>query len=164
MFIWLYERTNGTFVQFAVSIVLFFFLLSDVNATAKLDKNYLRIQQTQSSEKNDLRITSLGALAFTSNRGGHLDITYLESDKHGDVLGLDFGGGYVFNWDVSLFLGLGVSLGYNRDKDDYITAYYPEASIIFDVTREFGISTSIKRYHHLYGENDDVVMLGLVFR
>ena len=164
MFIWLYEETYGSCARFVFFILLFFSLISSVNARTKPDKGYLRIQQAQSSEKNDLKITSLGALAFTDNRGGHIDLTYLESEKHGDVVALDFGGGYAFNWDVSLFLGLGITLGYNQDKDDTIGAYYPEASIVLDVTESFGISATVKRYHYLYGENDAVVMVGVVFR
>ena len=164
MFIWLNKSTSGTCVQLAATLAIFILLLSDVNAMAEPDKKYLRIQQSQSSEKNDLKISSIGALVFTEDGAGHLDLTYLESDKHGDVLGLDFGGGYVFNWDLSLYLGLGVSLGYNRDKEDFNASYYPEASIILDITSTFGISGSVKRHQHLYGENDAVVMLGLVFR
>ena len=161
---WLNVRKSGLRARFAVTIILFVSLFSDVNAETKLDKNYLRIQKTQTSEKNDLIITSFGALAFTKDRAGHMDLTHIQSGKHGNGVTLDFGGGYVFNWDLSLFLGFGISLGYNRDKHDYIAAYYPEAGVTLDVTESFGITANIKRYHRLYGENDAVVMLGLVFR
>ena len=161
---WLNVKKSGSRARFVVTIILFFSLFSDVNAVTKLDKNYLRIQKTQSSEKNDLVITSFGALAFTKDRAGHMDLTYIESDTHGNAVALDFGGGYVFNWDLSLFLGFGISLGYNRDKHDTIAAYYPEAGVTLDVTESFGITASVKRYHRLYGENDAVVMVGLIFR
>lgn len=164
MFIWLYKSTSGTCVQSAATLVLFLALFSDVYAMAEPDKKYLRIQQSQSSETNDLEISSIGALVFTEDGAGHLDLTYIQSDIHGDLVGLDFGGGYVFNWDLSLYLGLGVSLGYNGDKEDFNASYYPEASIILDITSTFGISAAVKRYQHLYGEKDTIVMLGLVFR
>ena len=164
MFISLNKSANGLHVPFVVSMLLFFFLFSGVNVRAEPDKNYLRIEQNKLSEKNDLKISSIGALAFVENMQGHIDLSYLESDIHGNEWAMDIGGGYVFNWDVSLFLGLGVSLGYNRDKDDFIGAYYPEAGIVLDVTRTFGITVSAKRFYNRYEENEDIVMMGFVFR
>lgn len=55
-------------------------------------------------------------------------------------------------------------LGYNWDKDDYIAAYFPEVGIVMDFTKTFGITVSGKRYFNLYEEDEDIVMLGLVFR
>lgn len=164
MFIRPNKSTNSSRVQFAVSMLLFFPLLSGVHARGEPDKGYLRIEQNQSSETNDLKITSIGALIFKKNMMGHVDLTQLKSDMNGKDLALEFGGGYVFNWKVSLFLGLGISLGYNSDKDDYIAAYFPQAGIVVDITQTFGISVSAKRYHHLHEEEDTFVMMGLVFR
>ena len=164
MFISLNKGTKDLCAQFAVSILLFFSLLSGVNAGPEPDKSYLRLEQSKLSEKNDLKISSIGALVFKENTEGHIELSYLESDIHGNELALDFGGGYVFNWDVSLFLGLGISLGYNRDKGDFIGAYYPEAGIVWDITETFGITVSAKRFYNRYEENEDIVMMGLVFR
>lgn len=150
--------------QLVVTFVLLFFLLSGANARPEQDKNYLRLEQNKSSDKNDLKISSIGALAFIKNTQGHIDLSYLESDIHGNELALDLAGGFVFNWDVSLFLGLGISLGYNTDKEDFIGAYYPEAGIVWDMTESFGITVSAKRFYHRYEENEDIVMMGLVFR
>ena len=95
---------------------------------------------------------------------GYAKLSYLESDINGTGSTLDLGGGYSFNNDVSLYLLLGVSLGYNWDKDDYIAAYFPEVGIVMDITKTFGITVSGKRYFNLYEEDEDIVMLGLVFR
>ena len=164
MFICLNKSANGSCIQFSVVVVLFFFMISGANARPEAEKNYLRLEQNKSSEKNDLKISSIGGLAFIKNRYGHFDLSYLESDIQGNELALDFGSGYVFNWDVSLFLGVGISLGYNRDEEDFIGAYYPEAGIVWDITEEFGITVSAKRFYNRYEENEDVVMMGLVFR
>ena len=94
----------------------------------------------------------------------HIDLTYLESVSKGNALTLDIGGGYVFNWDVSLYLGVGFAIGYNRDTKDTITAYYPEAGVVIDLTESLGLTISQKRYFNLYGQDEDVTMLGLVFR
>ena len=164
MYMWTYKRTNDLCVGFTIFFVLFLALMAEANANSKLEKNYLRIQQTNSNEIGELKISSIGALAFKKDKAGHIDLSYLESDTNGDALTLDFGGGHVFNWDLSLFVGFGISLGYNNDNNDYIAAYYPEASVVLDVTNTFGILASIKRYHYLYRENDAVIMVGLVFR
>lgn len=139
-------------------------MISAVNARPEPDKTYLRIEQNKSSEKNDLKINSIGALLFIKTTQGYIDLSYLESDIQGNELALDLGGGYVFNWDVSLFLGLGISLGYNGNKEDLIGAYYPEAGIVWDVTESFGITASAKPIYQRYEENEDIIMLGLVFR
>jgi len=164
MFICLNKRANGSCIQFYLVIVLFFSLISAANARPEAEKNYLRLEQNKSSEKNDLKISSIGGLAFVKNRYGHVDLSYLGSEIQGNELALDFGSGYVFSWDVSLFLGVGISLGYNRDKEDFVGAYYPEAGLVWDITEEFGITVSAKRFYNRYEENEDVVMIGLVFR
>ncbi|MCW8852214.1 MAG: hypothetical protein OQK44_06065, partial [Gammaproteobacteria bacterium] len=64
----------------------------------------------------------------------------------------------------SLYLLVGVSLGYNWDQDDYITAYFPEVGMVIDFTKTFGITASGKRYFNLYDGNENILMLGLVFR
>ena len=164
MFISLNKRTNSLHIQFAVSMLLFFFLQSGANARPEPDKGYLRIEQSKTSETNDFKVSSIGALLFQKNTMGHVDLAQLESDMNGKDLALEFGGGYVFNWKISLFLGFGLSLGYNSDKDDYNAAYFPHAGIVVDITKTFGVSVSAKRYHHLHEEEDTLVMLGLVFR
>ena len=139
-------------------------MLSGVSATAAPDKHYLAIEHNLSSDKNDLDITSIGMLSLKGNMAGYGKLSYLESDINGTGSTLDLGGGYSFNGDVSLYLLLGISLGYNWDRDDYIAAYFPEVGIVMDFTKTFGITVSGKRYFNLYEEDEDVVMLGLVFR
>ena len=158
------KYTNSSRVLFTVSALLILFTHASVHARGESYKDYFRIEQNKPSETNDLKITSIGALVFKKNKMGHVDLTQLESDMNGKDIALEVGGGYVFNWKASLYLGLGISLGYNTDNDDYIAAYFPEAGIVVDVTERFGISVSAKRYHHLHEEEDTVVMMGLVFR
>lgn len=167
---WLSPDRTSIYIQLSAVILLFVCLVLDVSAQRVPDKNYLRIEQSKSEETDDLKITddleitSIGALSFKKNMLGHADLTKLESDINGKALVLEFGGGYVFNWDISLFLGFGISLGYNSDKDDFIAAYFPEVGIVVDLTKTTGVTVSAKRYHNLYEQDEAIVMLGLVFR
>lgn len=139
-------------------------IASEVAARPGTEKNYLRIEQNKIDETDDLTITSLGQLVFKQDMMGHVELSQLKSDINGKAYSLEFGGGYVYNWDISLFFGLGIALGYNSDKDDYIAAYFPEAGAVIDITNTFGITANVKRYHNLYEQEDVIVMLGLVFR
>jgi hypothetical protein len=156
--------SNYLYIQITVSMLLSIFLLSDVTADPQPDKYYLRIARSTSSDKNDLKITSLGVVSFKNNMIGHADISYLDSDLNGTALALDFGAGLAFNWYVSPYISLGASLGYNWDNDEFIAAYFPEVGIVVDFTKKFGITFSGKRYYSLYDEDVDIIMLGLVFR
>ena len=159
------KRTNKqTYIRPTTTVLMFFFLFSVANAGSVIDKNYLRIEKNNSSETNDLEVTSIGQLGFKKDMIGHVDLSRLQSDKNGDGLALEIGGAYVFNWYASPFIGLGISLGYNSDNDDYIAAYYPEAGIVIDITNKFGFIVSTKRYHHLYDNNEAIIMMGLLFR
>jgi hypothetical protein len=138
--------------------------LSGVIARPEPDKYYFQIEKNKTSDKNDLDITSIGALSLKENMVGRVDLTYLESDTNGKALTLDLGAGFAFNWHLSPYISLGVALGYNWDKDEFIAAYFPEIGIVVDITKKFGITVSGKRYYNLYEENADIIMLGLVFR
>jgi len=151
-------------IQFPAYIMLFVVLFSGLPVQAESQRPYLRIEQNKPSLDNDLKITTIGALIFDKNIEGHVDLSYLESESNGKGLTLDFGGGYVLNWDVSLFLGVGVSLGYNWDNEDYIATYYPEVGIVVDFTETIGLTISKKRIFNLYGQDEDIIMLGVVFR
>ena len=157
-------RNNRRYTQLKTTLWLFFFMLPGVSAVAAPDKHYLDIEHNISSDKNDLDITSIGMLSLKGNMAGYAKLSYLESDIDGKGSTLDLGGGYSFNNDVSLYLLLGVSLGYNWDKDEEIAAYFPEVGIVMDFTKTFGITVSGKRYFNLYEEDEDIVMFGLVFR
>jgi hypothetical protein len=157
-------QNNHRYIKLKASLLLSFLMLSGVSATAAPDKHYLDIEHSISTDKNDLEITSVGMLSLQGNMAGYAKLSYLASDINGNGSTLDLGGGYSFNNDVSLYFLLGVSLGYNWDNDDYIAAYFPEVGIVMDITRTFGITVSGKRYFNLYEEDEDVVMLGLVFR
>jgi len=146
------------------SLFLSFFMLSSFSATTAADKYYLAIEHSISSDSNDLDVTSLGMLSLKGNIAGSAKLNYLASDINGDGSTLDLGGGYAFNSDISLYLLVGVSLGYNWDQDDYITAYFPEVGMVIDFTKTFGITASGKRYFNLYDGNENILMLGLVFR
>ena len=158
------SNNNRLIIQFTVALLVSCFLLSDVTASPQPDKYYLRIAHNASSDKNDLDITSIGVLSLKNNMVGYVDLTHLDSDMNGKALTLDFGAGLAFNWHVSPYISIGVSLGYNSDKDESIAAYFPEVGIVMDITQRFGITFSGKRYYSLYEEDVDIIMLGLVFR
>jgi len=163
-------KVSPLYTHLFIIILLFIFLLTASPVQATTQKSYLRIEQNKSSYdddpliESDLKITSVGGLIFDKDMEAHVDLSYLESEKNGKGLTLDFGAGYVFSWDVSLFLGLGISLGYNKDNEDLIATYYPEAGIVLDITNTLGITVSKKRIFNLYDRDEDIIMLGLVFR
>ena len=158
------SRNNYRYVHLNAMLFFSCFMFSSVSTAAAPDKYYLAIEHNISSDKNDLDITSVGMLSLKGNMVGFAKLSYLESDINGTGSTLDFAGGYSFNNDISLYLLLGVSLGYNWDNDDYIAAYFPEVGIVMDITKTFGITLSGKRYFNLYEEDEDIVMLGIVFR
>ncbi len=149
--------------QLSTYILLFILMLYGVSAQAESTKNYLRIERSLPAENNDLTVTSIGGLLFNNNAGSHVDLSYLESDTSGNGLTLDIGGNYVFRWEVSLFAGIGVALGYNWDNDDYIASYYPEVGAVYEITQKFGITISGKRYFNLYNKPENIIKLGLLF-
>ena len=158
------KYNNNSYRLLSVTLLLSFFIVSDVAAISLSEKNYLRIEKSQSSDKTDLSIKSFGGLIFNDTNMGHIDLTHLSSGVNGKSLALEFGGGYVFNWDISLFVGFGVSLIYNEDNNDYIVAYFPEVGIAVDLTNKIGITARSKRYHNLYDETENIIMMGMVFR
>jgi len=163
-----YRQNNSTNIrrldiQYIVYILLFILLLSGVSAQAGSKKNYLQIERSLPTENNDLTVTSIGGLLFDKNAGSHIDLTYLESNANGKALTLDLGGSYVFRWDVSFFVGMGVALGYNWDNNDYIASYYPELGAVYEVTKIFGVTVSGKRYFNLYDKPENIIKLGLLF-
>jgi len=145
-------------------ILLTFVLITEVSAAEMLEKNYLRIQHNVPSYNDNLSSTSIGMLAIHNSLVGMVDLTYLQSEPYGDAVTLDLGAGYAFDWVVSPYLLLGISLGYNQDQEDAIAAYFPEAGLVLEFTNTFGITVSAKRYYSLYEKDESIVMLGLLFR
>ena len=158
------NKSRFLYTQFAALIILAFLFIEEVSAEGVLEKNYLRIQHNAPSYNENLSISSLGMLAIQDSLVGMVDLSYLHSGTNGDAVTLDLGAGYAFNWNVSPYLLLGISLGYNWDQEDAITAYFPEAGLVIDFTSTFGVTVSAKRYFNLYEEDESIVMLGLVFR
>ena len=158
------NETNTCLIYTQIVVVLTSLFISSVSAGSLENKSYLRIEQNIASDENDFKINSIGALVIANDMQGHVDLMYQDSNNNGNEWALDFGGGYVFNSAISLFLGLGLSLGHNADKNDYIAAYYPEVGVVLDITDTFGVTASLKRYYNRFQEDEDVVMLGLVFR
>ena len=157
-------NSTHTLFQLVGSIMLIFIFDADVNANSEPDKYYLRIAHSATSSSTDLNVTSLGVLSLKGNMVGHADLSYLESDLDGKAAALDFGAGFAFNWHVSPYVSIGATLGYNWDQDKAIAAYFPEIGIVVDFTKTFGMALSGRRYYSLYEEEEDIVMLGLVFR
>ena len=155
-----------------ISLLSFALLLSMQSVEAakrtpfSTEKNYLRIGSSALYEKTDLEVTSLGLIGFDKNLEGSMDLSFMESSENGNAILLNAGAGYGYSGFVSIYAGLGIALGYNLDDDEVVTAYYPEAGFLVEITKKFGISLSGRRYFNLYDatDSDDVIMLGFVFR
>lgn len=147
-----------------ISLLSFCLLLSVASITSAADKNYLRLEKNKESDLNDLDIKSIGALIFDRNLVGHLDLISRQSDVIGDSWALDFGGGYVFSGTASLYLGVGISLDYNLDTDDFNDQYYSEAGVVVDVSRSLSITGRMQHFYNQPDDYEEVVMLGLLFR
>lgn len=156
--------SNQSCFRLIATILLSFVLLSGVTASPQKDKLYFRIGYGATPDTNDLSVSSLGVVSLKNNMIGHADLSYLDSDMDGSALALDFGAGIAYNWYVSPYISVGASLGYNWDNDETIAAYFPEVGIVADITKSFGMSLSARRYYSLYEEDEDVIMLGLVFK
>jgi len=146
------------------AICLFLIGFSGVAADTQPNKYYLRIGHGESHDSNEINVTTLGVVSLKDNMVGHFDLSYLDSDTNGQAAALEFGAGFAFNWYVSPYLSIGASLGYNWDEDEAVAAYFPELGVVVDVTKRFGITFSGRRYYSLYQEDEDIIMLGLVFR
>lgn len=160
----LYLNRYQRYMLLTASLWFLLTVHSDIFAAPAQDKNYLLLEHNMSSDKSDLDVSSIGMLSLKDNKAGYAKLSYLESDSDGKATTLDLGGGVAVNSDISFFLMLGVALGYNWDKDDTIAAYFPEVGIVLDITQRFGLTVSGKRYFNLYEDDEDVIMLGLVFR
>lgn len=157
-------RNNYRCGRLKASLLLSLLMFVSASVLAESNKYYLAIEHNMSSDKSDLDITSLGMLSLKGNIVSAIKLSYLGSDVNGDGSTLDLGGGYAFNGRASLYFLVGASLGYNWDEDDYIAAYFPEVGVVMDFTDTFGVTVSGKRYFNLYEEDENFIMLGLVFR
>ena len=156
--------SNHSCVLFTNAILLFCVSFTAATAGPQPDKMYARIAHGTSPDTHELNVTSIGAISFEKYMVGHADLAYLNSDTDGDAVALDLGAGLAFKWHVSPYLSIGASLGYNWDQEKAIAAYFPEAGVVVDFTRTFGMTLSARRYYSLYEQDEDIVMLGLVFR
>jgi hypothetical protein len=150
--------------QFIAAIFLSFIGFSVATAGPQPDKMYARFSHGVSPDTHELNVTTIGVISLENNMVGHADLAYLDSDTDGKAVAVDLGAGFAFKWYVSPYLSIGASLGYNWDQDKAIAAYFPEVGVVVDFTRTFGMSLSARRYYSLYEQDEDVVMLGLVFR
>jgi len=131
---------------------------------ADTEDDFLYIERNKKSDL-DIQITSIGGFGMNEGAVGHLDLSYIESFKHGNALALDLGGGISFRSGPSFFLGIGFLLGYNFDEYAPIGAYYPQVGSIVHITKTFGIVATGRRYLNLYSniEHENIVMIGLLF-
>ena len=153
-------------IQFksAIPLLLLFSLLSAVTTTSAETQSNLRIEINEPSEFNDLDIKSFGALIFENGKQAHMDLLYSESLLIGDSMALDLGGGYVFGSNVAVFIGLGASIEYNFDTEEFYDKYYSEVGVVVNLTNQLGLTA---RQLHFFNQADDyeeVIMIGLLFR
>ena len=136
---------NRLYTQLKATLLLSFFMLSGVSATAAPDKYYLAIEHNISSGNDDLDVTSVGMLSLKDNMAGFAKLSYLESDIDEKGSTLDLGGGYSFNGDVSLPIFLKSALWWTLQK-------------------HLELRSAANDILYLYEKDEDIVMLGLVFR
>jgi hypothetical protein len=136
--------------------------VTEVVQAAKPAANLIRLEQRKYSE-SEPHITTMGVFGQEANKYTHIDLTYLESKTAGDTWGLDVGVGYTLPTSIKFFVGIGVLLGYNTDKEDYLTAYYPEVGAILQINEAFALSASRKRYFDLYNKTEDATLFGIIF-
>jgi len=148
----------------AIPLLLLFSLLSAVTSTSAQTQSNLRIEVNEPSEFNDLDIKSFGALIFENGRMAHMDLIYSESLLIGDSLSLDLGGGYVFGNNVAVFIGLGASLEYNLDAEEFYDKYYSEVGVVVNFTNELGLTARQLHYFNQADDYEEVIMIGLLFR
>ena len=156
--------SRGMRFKSVISLLFFFLLLSAATTSTAAKKSFLRLEQNQRSELNDFKITSIGGLVIEDNMEAHIDLLHLESDMIGNSMALDFGGGYVFGGDISLFLGVGISLDYNFDSDVFKDKYYSEAGVVLDITNRFSITARKQHFFHQADDYEEIIMMGLLFR
>jgi len=159
-----YAISNYACLQFIAAIFLSFNSVTAAAAGPQPDKMYARLAHGVSPDTHELNVTSIGVISFENNMVGHVDLAYLDSDADGKAVAVDLGAGFAFKWYVSPYLSIGASLGYNWDQDKAIAAYFPEVGVVVDFTRTFGMSLSARRYYSLYEQDENMVILGLVFR
>ena len=149
----------------SVSVIFLFFLsFSLATIVSASNSSNLRIEKNEPSDVNDLSIKSIGALEFKNDMAAHIDLSYLESDVIGNSVALDFGAGYVFGGATALFIGLGMSLDFNLDHDDFSDKYYYEAGVVLDVSRELSITARKQIFFNQAEEYEEIIMMGLLFR
>lgn len=129
------------------------------------DDNFLRLERSQQNDAIGLQVTSLGVFGLNAGKIGHVELSYIESDIDGDGLALEFGGGASYHAGATFFLGIGFTLGYNSDRNDFMNAYYPEVGVLVQITKKLGLIATGKRYYSLYDsvDGENIVMLGLLF-
>lgn len=147
-----------------LSLGLFFliYFVPGIVLGADTEGTFLRIERSKQTESG-LRITAIGGFGLKGRKVGHVDLSYIESVNNGDGLAMDIGADFAIRAGVTFFVGGGFLLGYNWDKSDYIAAYYPEAGIIVNITKTFGVTVSRKRYFNLYDRTENVTMIGFLF-
>ena len=156
--------SNHSCLKLVTAILLSINGFTVATGSPQPEKMYARLAHGTSPDTHELNLTSIGVISFKNSMVGHVDLGYLDSDTDGKAAVLDLGAGLAFSWYVSPYLSIGASLGYNWDKDEAIAAYFPEVGVVVDISRTFGMTLSARRYYSLYEQDENMVMLGLVFR
>lgn len=151
-------------LKFSACLLFFFLLLSVSTASMADKKSYLRLEKNEPSELNDVSVKSIGALVFEKDMEAHIDLSQIKSNTLGKSVALDFGAGYVFNWDVSVYLGIGLSLEYNQDYNDFDDKYYSEAGVVIDLSKKLSVTSRVQHFYNYPDDFEEVIMLGVMFR
>jgi len=149
----------------ASSLIVGSLILPQAEAAGQ-ENMLLRIAKSRPSDEiKDPEIASIGALAINDENLGFFDLINFQSELEGEIWGFDFGLGYPFSSKGSpliIYLGFGLTLGYNTDQSDYILGYYPGAGLIYSVKQGVGITATANRYYNVYDDSTDAIMVGVV--
>jgi len=124
---------------------------------------YLALETNKPSKDGPL-VVSIGAFGVGSGKGTHINLAYIEARNKEKSVVLDLGVSVALKRSIfTIYVGGGGLVGYNGSREKLVRGYYPEAGILIDITKKFGLIASGKRYINLFSETEDVVMLGLLF-
>lgn len=126
------------------------------------ERNYLLLQSGDKTASG-LRVSSIGAMGFGRDKFAHLNFSYIESNLNQSEIAIDIGVGMAYKYFATFFAGGGYMFGYNSDKSDVISAYYPVAGIAAEFSPKFAVVVSGRRIFNIHERTESVILLGLLF-
>ena len=163
------DRINENSMRIILLFIASLLLNSVYIVSAYAETTQLRIEKTRDSEDPlDPEVVSIGAFSISRDKVGHFDLIQFESDElvgEGKIQGIDFGIGYTYSEGrspLTMYLGFGFLLGYDKGLSDFVPGYYPEVGLVFMVQEGVGVTATAKRYFNVFDDYKDIITVGLV--